>query len=105
MRHASAEGSWSGRDPSAALRINTSDLEVRFASAEGSWSGRRVGHAPKLSIRDWDVIDLGRVREISNFLTRGRGMEARAGDGEREILKLFPIRRLQVVSCDGLRII
>ena len=77
---------------------------MRPASSEGSWSGRRVGHAPKLSIGNWDVIDLGRVREISNFLTRGRGMEARAGDGEREILKLFPIRRLQVVNCEGLGI-
>ena len=77
---------------------------MRPASAEGSCGGRRVRHAPKLSIRDWDVVDLGRVSEKSNNLQAGRGMESGEGDGERKILKFLPIRKLQVVNCEALRI-
>ena len=93
-----------GRDPSGALRVNGLDLEVRSVSAEGSFGRRRVRHAPKLSIRNLDVIDFGPVRGISNFLKGAWGMEAGAGDGVREVLKLFPIRKSQVVDCEALSI-
>ena len=84
--------------------MNTSDLEVRSASAEGSCGGRRVRHAPKLSIRNWDVIDFGRVSEKTNNLEAAREMEAVAGGGVGEVLKFFPIRKLQVANCEALRI-
>ena len=76
-----------GRDPSAAGVLRD--------------GGRRVKHAPKLSIRNWDVIDLGLVRGISNFFESEMVMGAGARDGEREKLKLFPIRKLQVVNFEA----
>ena len=59
---------------------------------------------PRLSIRNWDVIDFATVRESSDFCNAGTGMEAGAGDGVHEVLKLFPIRKLQVVNFEALRI-
>src|SRR5690242_9857647 len=58
----------------------------------------------KLSIRNWDVIDLETVRGSSNFRKAATGMEAGTGDGEREKLKFFPIRKLQVMNCEALSI-
>ncbi|HEV2297336.1 MAG TPA: hypothetical protein VGR72_02330 [Candidatus Acidoferrales bacterium] len=58
----------------------------------------------KLSIRKLDVIDLGLVSGISNFIKAAGGIEAGAGDGEGEVLKFFPIRNSQVMNCEALSI-
>ena len=50
------------------------------------------------------MIDLETVRVVSNFLKGATWMEAGTGDGEREILKFVPIRKLQVASFERLRI-
>ena len=58
----------------------------------------------KLSIRNSDVIDFGAVSGSSNSLETRGGTGAAAGDGVREKLKLFPIRKLQVLMFVTVRI-
>ena len=67
-------------------------------------SDEQARNVQELSIRNLDVIDLGRVSGSSNFLEMGSGMEDARRDGEREKLKFFPIRKLYVVNCEGLRV-